>query len=149
MSGRYPKWIKQNVAKIATYIITADDHRSIESLIEQAFHELESGKVSHEDLAFITKLSKEPEEYKNENDRMRVLARILEAHKGDTIYWYETLSRPNNKSTYSVKPDNLNLEKYKSILLSKLNEILEIIGLDMDVLRSQLLHHNEVICDKN
>jgi len=141
MSGRYPKWIKQNVAKIATYIITTDDHHSIESLIEQAFHELESGKVSHEDLAFITKLSKEPEEYKNENDRMRVLARILEAHKGDTIYWYETFPSPNNKKTYSIKPDNLNLEKYKSILLSKINEILEIIGLDMDILRSRVSQH--------
>ena len=110
MSGRYPKWIKQNVAKIATYIITTEDHRSIESLICKAFHELESGKVSHDDLAFVAKLSKDPEEYKNENDRMRVLARMLEAHKGDTVRWYETLPRSSNKSTYSIKPDNLNLE---------------------------------------
>ncbi|MGC2685486.1 MAG: DNA polymerase domain-containing protein, partial [Candidatus Nitrosopolaris sp.] len=70
MSGRYPKWIKQNIAKIATYIITSDDHDAIGSLIKQAFYELKSGKVSHEDLAFVAKLSKEAEDYKSENNRM-------------------------------------------------------------------------------
>jgi DNA polymerase elongation subunit (family B) len=79
MSGRYPKWIKQNIEKIATYIITSEDQNAIEPLIEQAFYELELGKVSPEDLAFVTKLSKEPEEYKNENDRLRVLARMCSA----------------------------------------------------------------------
>ena len=54
------------------------------------------------------------------------------AQKGDTVCWYETLSKPSNKSTYSIKPDNLNLEKYKRILLSKLNDILEIIGIRTD-----------------
>jgi DNA polymerase, archaea type len=125
MSGRYPKWIKQNIAKIAAYIITSDDHDAIESLIDQTFHELESGKVSHEDLAFIAKLAKESEEYKGENNS---LAKMLGAHKGDTVCWYETLSGTGNtrKSTFSIKPENLNLEKYKNILLSKLNDILKI-----------------------
>jgi DNA polymerase, archaea type len=131
MSGRYPKWIRQNIAKIVTYIITSDNHDAIESLIDQIFHELKSGKVSHEDLAFVAKLSKKADEYKNENDRMRVLAKALGAQKGDTVYWYETLSGTGNtrKSTFSIKPENLNLEKYKNILLSKLNDILEITGL--------------------
>jgi DNA polymerase, archaea type len=144
MNGRYPKWIKQNIAKIATYIITSNDNNSIESLLEEAFHELKSRKVNHEDLAFVAKLSKEPEEYKNENDRMRVLAKMLGARKGDTVCWYETLSGQNNR-TYSAKPDNLNLEKYKRILLSKLNDIFEIIGFDMRVLRPQSLNHSEMI----
>jgi hypothetical protein len=49
--------------------------------------------------------------------------------KGDTVCWYETLSGPSstNKSTYSIRPDNLNLEKYMRILLSKLNEIFSLI----------------------
>jgi DNA polymerase, archaea type len=145
MSGRYPKWIKQNIAKIATHIITSEDHHAIGSLIDQAFYELKSGRVCHEDLAFITKLSKEPEEYKNENDRIRVSAKMLGVHKGDTVYWYETLfeslHEKSNKriSTYSTKPENLNLEKYKRLLLSKLNDILEITGFDMEGLRSQIL----------
>ena len=45
MSGRYPKWIKQNIAEIATHIITSEDHHAVRSLIEQAFDELKSGKV--------------------------------------------------------------------------------------------------------
>jgi hypothetical protein len=39
-------------------MITCEDHNAIGSLIDQAFYELNSGKVRHEDLAFITKLSK-------------------------------------------------------------------------------------------
>jgi DNA polymerase elongation subunit (family B) len=148
MSGRYPKWIKQNIAKIASYIVTTDDHRSIESLIDQAFHELESGKVSPDDLAFIAKLSKEPEEYKNENDRMRILAmtKRIRATQYPGMRHYLNLG---DKSTYYIKPENLNLEKYKRILLSKLNEILEIIAFDTDCLKSQLLYHNQRICHKN
>jgi DNA polymerase, archaea type len=144
MSARYPKWIKQNVAKIAIHIITSEDYHAVRSLIEQAFDELKSGKVNHQDLAFVTKLSKEPEEYKNENDRMRVLANMLGVHKGDTVCWYETLPKllhDKNNRTYSIKPDNLNLEKYKRLLLSKLNDILEITGFNMEGLRSQLLNH--------
>jgi DNA polymerase I len=127
-SGRYPKWIKQNIAKIATYIITTDDHRSTKPLIHQAFHELESGKVSPEDLAFVAKLSKDPEEYKNENDRTRILAKMSGAQKGETVCWYETLPGPTNKHPYSINPENLNFEKYKTILLNKLSDIFEITG---------------------
>ena len=59
------------------------DHHAIRSLIEQAFYELKSGKVSHEDLAFVAKLSKEAEDYKSENNRMRVLANMTGAQKGE------------------------------------------------------------------
>ncbi|MGA8085141.1 MAG: DNA polymerase domain-containing protein, partial [Candidatus Nitrosopolaris sp.] len=128
MSGRYPKWIRQNIAKIVTHMITSEDHHAIGSLIDQAFYELKSGKVRHEDLAFITKLSKEPEEYKNENNRMRVLAKMLGAQKGDTVFWYETYREEHVKSkqcwkkkkSYSVKPENLNLDEYKDLLFNKL-----------------------------
>jgi hypothetical protein len=72
---------------------------------------------------------------------------MLGAQKGDTVYWYETLSESfhdnSNKriSTYSIKPENINLDKYKRLLLNKLNDILEITGFDIDSLRSQLLSH--------
>ena len=143
-SGRYPKWIKQDIAKIATHIITSEDHYDVISLIDQAFCELKSGKANHQDLAFVTKLSKEPEEYKNENDRMRVLAKMLGAQRGDTVYWYETLSESlhdkSNKRiiTYSITPDQLNLEKYKRLLLGKLNDILEIKIINLENEKFQL-----------
>jgi DNA polymerase elongation subunit (family B) len=103
MSGRYPKWIKQNIAKIASYIISSEDHPAIRSLIEQAFYELKSGKVSHEDLAFVAKLSKEPEGYKTKNDRMRVLANMSGAQKGETVCWYETLSGPRTRNSQAFR----------------------------------------------
>jgi hypothetical protein len=122
-------------------------HYDVISLIDQAFCELKTGKVGYEDLAFVAKLSKEPEEYKNENDRMKILARMSGAQRGDTVCWYETVSESlyggSNKrtSTYSIKPDNLNFEKYKRLLLGKLNDILEITGFNIEGLRSQLLNH--------
>ncbi len=68
---------------------------------------------------------------------MRVLAKMLGAHKGDKVCWYETPPEASynkrsweKKNTYSIKPDNLNVEKYKRLLLSKLNDILEITGFD-------------------
>lgn len=62
----------------------------IKSLITQAFDDLEKGKVNPGDLQFTVKISKEAEEYKNENDRVKTLAKSLNAHKGDLIYWYES-----------------------------------------------------------
>ena len=52
-------------SSITTHIITSEDRHTVRSPIDQGLHELESGKVHHEDLAFITKLSKESEKYKN------------------------------------------------------------------------------------
>jgi hypothetical protein len=103
--------------------------------LENNATELEAGQISHEDLAFITKLSKDPEEYKNRNDRVKILGSISGARKGDLISWYETMPCLGNKrkNTYSNKPDNLDLERYKRILLNKLNDILEIIGFNMSM----------------
>lgn len=52
------------------------------------------------------------------------------------------MSKVNNvgkrKKSYSVKPENLNLEKYKNLLLNKLKDTLEIAGFYMGDLRLQL-----------
>jgi integrase len=102
---------------------------------KQLRHEVEKLKVENAEIDIMKKCYLDmklvvEKEYKNENDRMRVLATMSGLQKGDTLCWYETLSEPSNtmKSTFSIKPENLNLEKYKRILLSKLNEILEITG---------------------
>ena len=58
--------------------------------------------------------------------------------KGDLVFWYETITEPfdNNKTwkkknSYSTKPESLNLEKYKRLLLTKLNDTLEIAGFNI------------------
>ena len=50
---------------------------------------------------------------------------------------YETIPNQGDKkrNKYSNKADNLDLEKYKRILLNKLNDILEIIGFNINKFR--------------
>jgi DNA polymerase elongation subunit (family B) len=169
MSDRYPKWLKQNIEKIATHIITNSytpekHHNTIKSLIEQAFYELTAGKISHEDLVFVTKLSKEPEEYKNQNDRLKILARMIGAQKGDLVCWYDTFTEEYIKSKqcwrkrkhYSVKPENINLPTYLPKLhlhhlqtpLPKLKDSLEITGFNMDDLRLCLSRATTIAMNK-
>ena len=49
--------------------------------------------MNNEDLMYTAKLSKEPSEYVNKNDRGKVLGLQFAAHKGDIVYWYESDSR--------------------------------------------------------
>ena len=44
------------------------------------------------------------------------------------------------EKSYSIKPENLNLEEYKNLLLNKLTDSLEIAGFDSDELKLQLSH---------
>jgi DNA polymerase family B len=92
MSGRYPKWIKDKIAIIATHLITKPED-DITPLIKEAFSELESGRANIEELEFTVKLSKEPCEYINKNDRAKILGLQFGAHKGDIVYWYESDSK--------------------------------------------------------
>jgi hypothetical protein len=85
-----------------------------------------------------------------------VIAKQLNKDKGDLIYWYETFKEEYNKNnrnwrrkkTYSVRPNNLNLEEYKNLLLNKLKDTLEISGFCMDDLGQHLLHATAVSKDK-
>jgi DNA polymerase, archaea type len=75
-----------------------------------------------------------------------VLAKLLGKDKGDLVYWYETFTETyvkskkswKKKKDYSIKPENLNLDEYKELLLNKLKDSLEITGFNIDDLRSQL-----------
>ena len=60
--------------------------------------------------------------------RTGILAKLLDKDKADLVYWYETCTLEHVKSkeclkrkkSYSVKPENLNLDEYKNLLLNKL-----------------------------
>ena len=43
------------------------------------------------------------------------------------------------KKSYSVKPEKINLEEYKNLLLKKLKDTLEIAGFNMNDLRQEKL----------
>jgi DNA polymerase I len=133
-SGRYPKWIKNNIATIATHIITKPEEDII-PLIKQAFSELESGRVNIEELQFTVKLSKEPCQYINKNDRGKILGLQLGAHKGDIVYWYES----DSKKRYTTHPADISIKKYKEILWDKIEDMLAIAGYKVDNIKQQLI----------
>ena len=133
-SGRYPKWIKNKIAVIAIRLITKADVNVI-PIIKQAFDELESGRVKIEELQFTAKLSKEPNEYVNEHDRVRVLGLQFGARKGDIVYWYES----DSKKRYSTHPADISIKKYKEILWDKIEDMLAIAGYKVDNIKQQLI----------
>jgi hypothetical protein len=53
MSRRYPKWIKQQIEKIATYIITKSDI-DVVAVVKQAFEDLDYGRFEPRDMRLIS-----------------------------------------------------------------------------------------------
>ena len=117
-------------------------------MIKEAYDELDSGRMNvSEELKFTQRLMKYPYEYKG-HPRIVELAKLLDKDKGDLVYWYETYTEVyvktkqcwKKKKSYCVKPENLNLEEYKKLLVNKLTDSLEIAGFNMNDLRLQLSH---------
>lgn len=126
-------------------------------MIEQAYYELDSGRVDPtKDLKFTQRLKLHHHEYKD-HVRTGVLAKLLGKDKGDLVYWYETFTEEYNKSQqccrrkedYSVKPENINLDKYKNLLLDRLKDTLKITGFNIDDLRLHLSHETTTIISRN
>jgi hypothetical protein len=110
MSRKYPAWIKQQVEKIAIYLINKSNADVI-PIIKQAFEDLDYGRFDAKDMQFTEELDKSPNQYPNDKDvRVKVLGLELDACKGELVYWYESLA---NKRGYSTKVKDLSVRKYK------------------------------------
>ena len=125
-------------------------------MIEEAYDELDSGRINAaEELKFTQRLKLHPNEYKD-HVRTGILAKLLDKDKGDLVHWYETSTEVyvkgkqcwKKKKSYSVKPENLNLDKYKNLLLNKLTDTLEITGFNVDDLRLRLSHATTISTSK-
>jgi hypothetical protein len=81
------------------------------------------------------RLSKNPEEYDNENERKRKIGLAIGARKGDVIEYYES----DNKEGYSLNPQHISIRKYKVMLWKTVKEILEIAGYDIAVIEQELI----------
>jgi DNA polymerase elongation subunit (family B) len=78
MNRRYPKWIIQQIEKIANHIITQPNVDVLPSL-RQAFEDLDYGRIDPKDLQFTEQLDKNPRQYPNDKKlRVKVLALSLE-----------------------------------------------------------------------
>jgi DNA polymerase, archaea type len=131
-----PKWIN-NVFRLVVEGILGVNESSADpiSTIKKSVSDLELGKVNHELLTRSVKLSKNPEEYHNANDRKRRLGLAVGARKGDVIEYYES---DNNKAGYSSNYQDISIRKYKLMLWKTVKEILEIARFDTSSLEQDL-----------
>jgi DNA polymerase elongation subunit (family B) len=140
MSRRYPKWIKQQIEKIATFIITKSDVDVI-PVIKQAFEDLDYGRFEVKDMQFTEQLDKNPIQYPNDkNLKIKVLGLELDAGKGELVYWYESLA---NKRGYSTKIKDISIKKYKQILWDKVKDLVEIAGYNIVYIEHDILYESK------
>jgi hypothetical protein len=143
MSRKYRTWIKQQIEKIATHLITRsnDVDDVLIPIIKQAFEDLDYGRFEAKDMQFTEQLDKSPNQYPNDKDiRVKVLGLELGASKGELVYWYESLS---NKRGYSTKIMDLSVRKYKEILWDKIQDMLEIASYDIAEIKHDLFYESE------
>ena len=142
MSRRYPKWIKQQVEKIASHLITKSNV-DVLPLIKQAFEDLDYGRFDPKDLQFTEQLDKNPNQYPDKKKlRVKVLALELGIGIGEIVYWYESLS---NGRGYSTKVKDISIKKYKEILWDKIEDILAITGYEVDNIKLELIDESKIM----
>ena len=131
-----PKWInsvfRQTVCDIVTNSSNNGNCDPIANL-KKAISDLQSGNVNPELLKRSNKLSKNPEEYENENDRKTKIGLAIGARKGDVIEYYESDSREG----YSLNPQEISIRKYKIMLWKAVKDIMEIAGYDIAALEQE------------
>jgi DNA polymerase elongation subunit (family B) len=116
-----PIWINTIFRQIAHDIF---DNKNPLISLKGAISDLEAGNVSPDLLKRSKRLSKNPKEYENENDRMRKIGLAIGARKGDVIEYFES----DNKEGYSLNPQEISISKYKEMVLKAVKDILEIAG---------------------
>ncbi|MGB6530541.1 MAG: DNA polymerase domain-containing protein [Candidatus Nitrosopolaris sp.] len=149
LSDSNPLWVRKWFKKIVVELVKHPETRFevIIRMIKEAFDELDSDRISREeDLKFTQILSKDAHEYKG-HSRPKILAETLDKGKGELVHWYggyedicvESKRCWIRKRSYPTKPQNLNLDEYKKLLLRKLKDSLEITGFHTTSLERELL----------
>jgi hypothetical protein len=134
-----PKWINSVFRQTVCDIVTnsGSNNRDCDAVanLKKAISDLQSGAINPELLKRSNKLSKNPEEYENENDRKRKIGLAIGARKGDVIEYFECES----KEGYSLNPQEISVGKYKVMLWKAVKDILEIAGYDISALEQDLI----------
>jgi hypothetical protein len=86
MSRKCPAWIKEQIEKITTYLLTKSNDDMI-PVIKRAFEDLDYGKFDAKDIQFTEQLDKNLNQYPNDKDsKVKVLGLELDACKGELVY---------------------------------------------------------------
>jgi DNA polymerase, archaea type len=128
-----PKWINNAFRQTIYDIVIHNIDPTVN--LKKAIYDLEIGNVNSELLKRSQKLSKNPEEYENENDRKRKIGSVVGARKGDIIEYFES----DNKEGYSLNPQDISVRKYKIMLWKAVKDILEIAGYDIASIEQELI----------
>jgi DNA polymerase elongation subunit (family B) len=120
-----PKWINIMFRKMVSDIVIQNTDPITN--LKKAIYDLEIGNINSELLKRSNRLSKNPEEYENENDRKRKIGLVIGARKGDVIEYFES----ENKGGYSLDAHDISIKKYKAMLWKVIKDILEIAGYDV------------------
>ena len=127
-----PRWINIVFRQIVRDIFT--NNNPIVSL-KKAVSDLEFGNINPELLKRSIRLSKNPEEYKNKNDRKRKIGLVTGARRGEIIEYFES----DNKEGYSLNSHEISTKKYKTMLWKIIKDILEIAGSDIAAIEQELI----------
>jgi DNA polymerase elongation subunit (family B) len=128
-----PRWINTQFRQTVCDILTNNDNTIMN--LKKAISDLEAGNVDSELLKRSNRLSKNPEEYENENDRKRKIGSATGARKGDVIEYFES----DSKEGYSLNPQEISIRKYKVMLWKSVKDILEIAGYDIAALEQDIV----------
>jgi DNA polymerase elongation subunit (family B) len=127
-----PKWINTVFRQTVRDIVNNAD--AIANL-KKAISDLELHNVNPELLKRSNRLSKNPEEYENENDRKRKIGLTIGARKGDIIEYFES----DSKEGYSLNVQDISIRKYKIMLWKAVKDILQIAGYDILSIEQELI----------
>ena len=140
-----PKWINTVFRQTVADIVTNNGNADPIVNLRKAISDLELGNVDPELLKRSNRLSKNPEEYENENDRKRKIGLAIGARKGDIIEYYES---DNNKEGYSLNPQDISVKKYKVMLWKAVRDISDIAGYDMVAMEHELVLNSRNMATK-
>jgi DNA polymerase elongation subunit (family B) len=83
MSRKYPVWIKHQIEKVATHLITKSYIEDVIPIIKQAFENLDYGRFDAKMMQFTEQLDKNPNQYPNDKQvRVKVFGLELGVGKG-------------------------------------------------------------------
>ncbi len=151
LASSNPLWVRRWFSNIVKELVKDPQTRFdiIPKLLNEAVFDLKNNiypceKKIEKELKFTQRLKKNPNDY-NESVRTGVLGRLLEKDKGEEVYFYEITGIDNTtKESYSItvpSSNNINIKKYKSLLLDKLEDTLEIAGFNTIKIRTEILEN--------
>jgi DNA adenine methylase Dam len=102
--------------------------------VKDAINDLESGKVDPELLKIKVKLAKDPADYAVNNPNKKI-GMLLGAKAGDVIWYFKTDGKKGGSVT--INPEEIDISKYKEMLIATVKEPLEILSMQQKEIQSQ------------